>query len=145
MREIKKVSFVGKIDLEFEVKGKKMKLSFGNDVKGNKIREIVESLQGIDVGSSVQVLDTKPISKKNPQSKMGKLVKLLEKLSNIGWFTSEHVRELYLHEHGEELKSSTISTYLARLCEEGLCEKQGSVRKREYRVIKIEKQIKTTA
>jgi len=144
------VSLVGKIDLEFEVNGKKMKLSFAKDVAGIKIAEIVQSLQGIQTPSesqpekneSSQVHSVSTGIKRKSNSKMGKLVQLLEKLEKIGWFTSEHVRELYLHEYDEELKSSTISTYLARLCEDGYLEKQGSVKKREYKVIRIEKTIK---
>jgi len=57
----------------------------------------------------------------------------------FGWFTSDHVRELYQQQFLEDIKPSTVSTYLARLFNEDFLERRGSRAKREYHL--IDKQI----
>ncbi|TFG05465.1 MAG: hypothetical protein EU536_01815 [Promethearchaeota archaeon] len=61
-------------------------------------------------------------------------LELIVKEIKHGWFTSEHIRELYLHDFQEEIKPSTVSTYLARMFNEGILERRGSRARREYHV-----------
>ncbi len=132
---------MGKIDLEFKACGQKLKLSFSEDVSPLKIKEILTCLNNTN--------EEKPQPKKQESKTedvdsftiIEKLRLLFEKLGKIGWFTSQHVKELYFHEFGEKLKSSTVSTYLSRLHESEELTRRGSRTKREYFVGKIKEEI----
>ena len=135
---------MGKIDLEFKACGQKLKLSFSEDVNPLKIKEILSCL------NNSKSEDTEPKKKKQAKVKsedfdsltiIEKLRLLFEKLSKIGWFTSQHVKELYFHEFGEQLKSSTVSTYLSRLHESEELSRRGSRTKREYLVGEIKEEV----
>lgn len=51
------------------------------------------------------------------------------------WFTSLVVKSQYERQYGEEIKLSTVSTYLTRLTGEGFLERRGNRVEREYHVI----------
>ena len=51
------------------------------------------------------------------------------------WFTSSQLRKIYEDAFTENLRLSTISTYLANLHAEGILERKGSRAKRQYRLI----------
>ena len=53
------------------------------------------------------------------------------------WFTSPQVKEKYERQYGEEIKLSTVSTYLTRLYNEGFLERRGNRVEREYHVIDV--------
>ncbi len=55
-----------------------------------------------------------------------------------GWFTSDHIRELYQFHFNEDIKPSTVSTYLSRMFEESVLERRGSRARREYRLAENE-------
>lgn len=55
------------------------------------------------------------------------------------WFTSLVVKDRYERQYGEEIKLSTVSTYLTRLTGEGFLERRGNRVEREYHVIGEEK------
>jgi len=71
-------------------------------------------------------LDSKSIREK---------LELIVNQIKYGWFTSDHVRELYHNQFQEEIKPSTVSTYLARLFNENFLERRGSRAKREYHLV----------
>ncbi len=71
-------------------------------------------------------LDSKSIREK---------LELIVNQIKYGWFTSDHVRALYQDQIQEELKPSTVSTYLARLFNENILERRGSRAKREYHLV----------
>ena len=48
------------------------------------------------------------------------------------WFNSIDVKERYEKQYGEEIKISTVSTYLSRLHNEGFLERRGNKVEREY-------------
>jgi hypothetical protein len=56
-----------------------------------------------------------------------------------GWFTTSQIKRTYEAVFGENLRLSTISTYLASLHSNGFLERTGSRAKRQYRVIPIER------
>ena len=56
-----------------------------------------------------------------------------------GWFTSSQIKRIYEALFEENLRLSTISTYLASLYSSGILERTGSRAKRQYRVIPIER------
>jgi hypothetical protein len=53
------------------------------------------------------------------------------------WFTSILVKDKYERQYGEEIKISTVSTYLTRLYNEGFLERRGNRVSREYHVIDV--------
>ena len=53
------------------------------------------------------------------------------------WFTTVQVKEKYEAQYGEEIKISTVSTYLTRLYNEGFLERRGNRVEREYHVIAV--------
>ncbi len=53
------------------------------------------------------------------------------------WFTSLLVKDKYERQYGEEIKISTVSTYLTRLYNEGFLERRGNRVEREYHVIDV--------
>lgn len=57
------------------------------------------------------------------------------------WFTSLVVKDRYERQYGEEIKLSTVSTYMTRLTGEGFLERRGNRVEREYHVIDTEKPI----
>jgi hypothetical protein len=53
------------------------------------------------------------------------------------WFSSIQVKDKYERQYGEEIKISTVSTYLTRLYNEGFLERRGNRVEREYHVIDV--------
>lgn len=50
------------------------------------------------------------------------------------WFSTIDVKDRYERQYGEEIKISTVSTYLSRLHKEGFLERRGNKVEREYRI-----------
>jgi hypothetical protein len=53
------------------------------------------------------------------------------------WFGTIDVKGRYEKQYGEEIKISTVSTYLSRLHNEGFLERRGNKIEREYRIAPI--------
>jgi len=51
------------------------------------------------------------------------------------WFTSSQIKKIYEEEYEENVRLSTISTYLASMHSDGILERRGSRAKRQYRVV----------
>jgi hypothetical protein len=119
-------------------KGGKMTISFDGSFSPEDILKLVEKIQ-----------DDSPTPKEAGQvgvhSKFGsnsdhdslsiraKLEEVVNQV-NYGWFSSDQIRELYQLQFHEDIKPSTVSTYLARMFEENLIERRGSRAKREYHI-----------
>jgi hypothetical protein len=54
------------------------------------------------------------------------------------WFTSSELRRRYEEVFEEDVRLSTVSTYLASMHSEGMLERKGSRAKRQYRVVPAE-------
>ncbi|HMK45663.1 MAG TPA: hypothetical protein VK436_03460 [Methanocella sp.] len=54
------------------------------------------------------------------------------------WFGTIDVKDRYQHTYGEEIKISTVSTYLSRLHNEGFLERRGNKIEREYRITTLD-------
>jgi len=52
-----------------------------------------------------------------------------------GWFTSKEVKCKFDQDNEGEIKMSTVSTYLVRMCKEKILERKGDRNNREYRVL----------
>jgi len=59
-----------------------------------------------------------------------------ENFSDGSWFTSKDVLDAYRRVYNENLKLSTVSTYLLRLYNSGFLERRGERKNRLYRVVK---------
>jgi len=51
------------------------------------------------------------------------------------WFTSKEVKEKFDRDYKDNIKMSTVSTYLSRMFKEKILERKGDRNNREYRVI----------
>ncbi len=56
--------------------------------------------------------------------------------SPVDWFTSSQIRRIYEEAYGENVRLSTLSTYLANMHSEGILVRKGSRAKWEYRLAK---------
>jgi hypothetical protein len=54
------------------------------------------------------------------------------------WFGTIDVKDRYERQYGEEIKISTVSTYLSRLHKEGFLDRRGNKVEREYRIAALE-------
>lgn len=132
----------GKIEIDFDEKGNIKKLSFGEDVNTSKIMELVNNIRNPQNSTTKnqnqeetslnlrknENLDLEDLSIKD------KLMILIRQIK-YGWFTSRDIQELFTNEYGEEVKISTMSTYLSRLFEEGILDRRGSRKQREFQLI----------
>ncbi len=133
----------GKIEIDFDEKGKVKKLSFGEDISTSKIMEIVNSIrnpQDVNLKKTIDESYIQNIQKDenlelDNLSIMDKLLIIIKRQMKYGWFTSRDIQEFYQAEYREEVKLSTISTYLSRMFEEKILDRRGSRRRREYRLI----------
>lgn len=72
-----------------------------------------------------------PITK----TSMDKIVDLIKTKLNNSWFTSKDISLIYTEQHRENIKSSTISTYLTRLYNNGYIERKGNRSCWQYKLI----------
>lgn len=118
--------------------GGKVKLSFDGSFSPEDIGNIIKKLQDDEKPSEPK---PDPVQTPNLNSNTNadslsirKKLEIIVKEIKHGWFTSDHIRELYNYHIQEEIKPSTVSTYLARMFNETILERRGSRAKREYRV-----------
>jgi predicted transcriptional regulator len=57
------------------------------------------------------------------------------------WFGTIDVKDRYERQYGEEIKISTVSTYLSRLHNEGFLERRGNKVEREYKIASLEQPV----
>lgn len=135
---------------------KPMEIKVNVDEKSGKITQLTVSGDGVDMAAIQKALSTISDSLARPagpatadtamEKKMSGLLagdytikerlRLFLKFEFGGeWFQSARVKEMYEAQYGEEIKISTVSTYLTRLYGEGFLERRGNRVEREYRVI----------
>ena len=120
-------------------KGGKVTVSFDGSFTPEAIMEILGKFQdnssAPENGSKTDI-EAPPHSNGELDSKsIREKLELIVNQIKYGWFTSDHVRELYQNQFREEIKPSTVSTYLARLFNENTLERRGSRAKREYQLV----------
>ena len=124
-------------------KGGKVTVSFDGSFTPESIMEVLEKFQDTSSDPENQSKITNHTApKSNGDSDSKSIREKLELIVNqikYGWFTSDQVKELYQNQFHEELKPSTVSTYLARLFNENSLDRRGSRAKREYHL--VEKQV----
>ncbi|NVM04203.1 MAG: hypothetical protein HWN67_17865 [Candidatus Helarchaeota archaeon] len=133
----------GKIEINFDEKGKVKKLTFGEEVSTSKIMEIVNNIrnpQDVNLKKTADESYLQNIQKNenldlDNLSIMDKLMLIIKRQMKYGWFTSKDIQEFYQVEYREDVKISTISTYLSRMFEDKTLDRRGSRKRREYRLI----------
>ncbi|MHA1129284.1 MAG: hypothetical protein ACTSQI_11430 [Candidatus Helarchaeota archaeon] len=130
-----------KLVLESE-SGGKITISFDTGCSPEDIIDVISKFQ--EETSSPQGKSLAKQKKKLDQTCAYDSFTIREKLESVvdqikyGWFTSDHVRELYQYNFHKDIKPSTVSTYLARMFDENTLERRGSRARREYRLAEKE-------
>ncbi len=88
--------------------GAKYTISFQGPVSEDKIAKITGFINLVNEGSKESLLG-------DPNTAFGKVCRLIESKFALGSFTSSDITNLYEDEYTEQIKPSTIATYLARL------------------------------
>ncbi len=125
--------------------GGKVTLSFDESFSSEDMMKILKKLQNetptpenkSPINENQQSLEIPADSNFNETYDSLTIIEKLKIIVNqikYGWFTSDHIRELYQYNFREDIKPSTVSTYLARMYEENLLERRGSRAKREFRL-----------
>ena len=124
-------------------KGGKVTVSFDGSFTPESIMEILGKFQdnSSDPENQSKTPNHTPDNSKDDldSKSIREKLELIVNQIKYGWFTSDHVKELYQNQFHEEIKPSTVSTYLARLFNENSLERRGSRAKHEYQL--VEKQV----
>ncbi len=92
------------------------------EVKGGvtkeKLEYLINNLRAI-VSMSSDVMVSREKEDEVMETSYGKIKNIIRIYFKDGYFTSPQVKEVYEEMYDEEMKISTISTYLARLHDEG--------------------------
>lgn len=116
----------------------------GEDLKPEELERAIKSIRHTFGGNvpaqaqaaSVMAKDIQDLSDDGMTIK--DRLKLFLKFEYRGaWFGTIDVKDRYGRTYGEEIKISTVSTYLSRLHNEGFLERRGNKIEREYRLIEI--------
>jgi len=113
--------------------GSKMIIIFqGKNIPWKRI-QMVKDL--IDIVSSAELTNNQ--NEAQEQTLMEKFKQVIEENFGDGsWFTSKDILDAYRRTYNEDLKLSTVSTYLLRLYNGGILERRGERKNRMYRLVK---------
>lgn len=106
----------------------------------------LEMLRQLTVRDVIKFLEAQlaPLSVRDAYDYEGEDLTIKERLASFlryderapkGWFISSQIKRIYEGAFEENLRLSTISTYLASMHSEGILERKGSRAKRQYRLI----------
>ena len=134
-----------------------MEIKLNVDDKSGKITQLTFAGEGVNIDAVQKALNAIKISLGNSEEvkaeRMSVMAKdiadlsadkptIKERLSLFlkfefsgQWFTSLVVKDRYERQYGEEIKLSTVSTYMTRLTSEGFLERRGNRVEREYHVL----------
>jgi len=97
--------------------------------KALRLLDLVELLGGMPTSSSSW-------TQQGPElSKVDRAQFIIEKHFPLVWFSSKDVQSVYEQEFKEPLQLSTISTYLSRMADRGILDKNGPLNQRRYRLL----------
>ncbi|MEM1625413.1 MAG: hypothetical protein QXZ45_03835 [Candidatus Nezhaarchaeales archaeon] len=113
--------------------GSKMIIIFqGKNIPWKRI-QMVKDL--IDIVSSAEASNVQNGAQE--QTLMERFKQVIEgNFSDGSWFSSKDVLDAYRRTYNEDLKPSTVSTYLLRLYNSGVLERRGERKNRMYRLVK---------
>ena len=98
--------------------GGKYTLSFNGGLSPERMTKISEFLQNSQQNNTPETIEF------NSNTTYGKIIKLIETKFPLGSFTSNDILELYEDEYNEPSKLSTIATYLSRLYEKDMLQRE---------------------
>ncbi|CAJ37759.1 hypothetical protein [Methanocella arvoryzae] len=120
----------------------------GEDLKADELERAINSIRQTFGGAStssqapqaqatsVMAKDIRDLS--SDRMTIKERLKLFLKFEYRGaWFNTIDVKDRYWRTYNEEIKISTVSTYLSRLHNEGFLERRGNKIEREYRIVEI--------
>jgi hypothetical protein len=137
-----------------------MEVKFNLDEKSGKITEMTFSGDGINKEAIQRAMSSIWQNNSADEPKQSVMAKDISDLSadkttlkerltlflrfefSESWFTTQDVKSKYDDMYAEEIKLSTVSTYLTRLFNEGFLERRGNRIEREYHVINVDVQEK---
>lgn len=135
-----------------------MEIKVNVDEKSGKITQLTVSGDGLDMVALQKALSSISKNLARPEEAANEPAAMENKLNDLMgdnytikerlrlfikfefkslWFTTVQVKEKYEAQYGEEIKISTVSTYLTRLYNEGFLERRGNRVEREYHVIAV--------
>jgi len=135
-----------------------MEIKVNVDEKSGKITQLTVSADGVDMTTIQKALSSISKNLASPGESVDEPAAMEKKMADLMgdnytikerlrlflkfefkslWFTTVQVKEKYEAQYGEEIKTSTVSTYLTRLYNEGFLERRGNRVEREYHVIAV--------
>jgi len=97
--------------------------------KALRLLDLVELLGGMPGSSSGW-------TQQGPElSKVDRAHLIIEKHFPLVWFSSKDLQSVYEQEFKEPIRLSTISTYLSRMADRGILDRNGPLNQRRYRLI----------
>lgn len=125
-----------RIRIEIEDKGLKSTYEFeSQNMERDDLREkIVGYLAASGVFSEAEESAQSAQAYDNSGTLMDRLARFMKFEFPNDWFTSQELRERY-ETVADDIKLSTVSTYLSRMNRDGLLEKKGNRNNRQYRLI----------
>lgn len=124
-----------RIRIEVEDKGLKSTYEFeSQELEGDALRErIIGYLTASGVFSEKEAASIAAHDYESSGTLMDRLQKFIKFEFPETWFTSQELRERY-ETVADDIKLSTVSTYLSRLNRDGLLERRGNRNNRQYKL-----------
>jgi hypothetical protein len=129
-----------RIRIEVEDKGLKSVYEFeSQNMEGEALREkIIGYLTASGVFSEAEGQAPATQNYDTGGTLMDRLEKFIKFEFSSTWFTSQELRERY-ETVADDIKLSTVSTYLSRMNRDGLLERKGNRNNRQYRLVEENK------
>lgn len=121
-----------KIEISDDKEGIKDTRTLEAEVKSYK--ELSRLLYNLSDEYFLRVMPPK-IETSDNLTKQEKLLKVIKSTHSNGWIRSQDIKKEYETIYGEEIKPSTLSTYLARFHEKGILDRRGNRRQIEYMLL----------
>lgn len=127
-----------KIAIEIDDNGLKANMSFEFDKKCMDVDALREMLADkiVDFLNIPGVVSerARPVAEDQPKTLMDSLVEFIKYEFRDQWFTSQQLRERY-ETVRDDIKLSTVSTYLSRMHQDRILDRRGNRNNREYRLL----------
>ncbi|MDH7597671.1 MAG: hypothetical protein QHG98_08065 [Methanothrix sp.] len=127
-----------KIAIEIDDNGLKANMSFEFDKKCMDVAALREMLADkiVDILNISGVISesARPVAEEQPKTLMDSLAEFIKYEFRDQWFTSQQLRERY-ETVRDDIKLSTVSTYLSRMHQDGILDRRGNRNNREYRLL----------
>ncbi len=128
-----------KIEVKIDDGGLTASMSFEFDKKcmdAVVLREkIAEQVVDFLIRSGAIVEDAQQAASDQPKTLMDSLAEFIKYEFRDQWFTSQELKDKY-ETVRDDIKLSTVSTYLSRMHHDGMLERRGNKNKREYRLVR---------